>query len=256
MSLNAKIVDKILITENLFILKVKPDTEIPDFLPGQYIALGVPGDYQWPERLGEEENPPKDDKIIKRSYSIGSAPNQKDFYEFYVAVVNDGVLSPRLSLLEKEERLFIGRKPIGAFNLDGVPDASNVYFVSTGTGIAPFISMLREGRVLSKMNKVTLINGVRYKQDFAYDEELENLEKEYSHFKYLKTVSRPDDTWEGRKGYVQEFFDEIEVNPKTDHIMLCGNPAMIEDLEVRFAEAGFKEHKKRDPGNLHLEKYW
>ena len=254
---NASVVAKEKITDSLFILKVKPDVEIPDFLPGQYIALGLPGSAPRAANCLEVEGADPE-KLIKRSYSIGSPATEKGYYEFYIAVVPEGILSPRLVCLKEGDRLFIGRKPVGTFHLAEVPDGADLVFVSTGTGIAPYTAMLRMPDAFAKFSSITLIHGVRYETDFAYQDELKTLAQTEARFSYLTTVSRAGESWEGNRGYVQTFFDsgELALNTESQHIFLCGNPAMIEDLEVKLTECGFKVHSRRDPGNLHLEKYW
>ena len=82
------------------------------------------------------------------------------------------------------------------------------------------------------------------------------LEKEHDNFHYFATVSRED--WDGPRGYVQKFFEDgtLKVNPEVDHVFICGNPSMIDDLQKYLEGCGFTEHSRRNPGNLHLEKYW
>ncbi len=240
---NATLLSRSDISEGLFIIRVKPDFPIPDFIPGQYVALG----------LLTEEN-----KLIKRAYSIASSPDQKDRLEFYIARVDGGALTPRLDKLQSGDRLYVSPKITGTFTLQGVPAGSHVVFISTGTGIAPYISMLRTANVWQHNWKFILIHGVRYEQDLAYKDELEKLAKESDLFHYYCTVSRASEAWQGERGYVGKFLKDgvVQVTPESNHLFLCGNPAMIDELSVFLTQRGFKEHKKRSPGNLHLEKYW
>ncbi|RMD45297.1 MAG: ferredoxin--NADP reductase [Aquificota bacterium] len=257
--LNSQVLDIEFITDNLFTLKVQPDFAIPDFLPGQYVALGLPPEapkVSWAEQ-GDKETI-KEGRLIRRTYSIASPPSNKEYLEFFIAVVKDGVLSPRLAALKKGDKLFTMPKTAGAFTLEGVNNAEKIFLFATGTGIAPYMSMLRDKTIFNLANSVYLIYGVRYETDFCYDQELEKLKQSEPKFNYLKTVSRPSTNWKGRKGYVQDYINDgtLNINPKTDHIFLCGNPNMVEDVSSRLLKQGFKVHKKREHGNLHLEAYW
>jgi len=256
--LNAKLVERIDITDNLSIFKVLPDSGVPNFTPGQYVALGLYGSAPRKEGLPLEDTPPPAEKIIKRAYSIGSSPEDKNSLEFYIAIVPDGALTSRIALLNPGERLYIAPRITGTFTLNEAPEGSNLVFVATGTGIAPYISMLRYPATWEKFNNITLIHGVRFSSDFAYSEELQFLEKSSKIFHYYPIVSRDSKGWTGKRGYVQSLLQDgtIKLNPLQDHLFVCGNPAMIQDLEELLTANGYKTHKRREPGNLHIEKYW
>ena len=255
---NATVIAKEKITDNLIIYRVKPDVDIPDFTPGQYVALGMMPDAQRPADFPPEATPQKEGRIIRRTYSIASTPMDKDAFEFYLAIVPDGSLSARICCLEEGDRIYCAPKVTGKFTLDPIPDQANLVMIATGTGVAPFLSMLRTKSTWDKLEKITLIYGIRYTDDIAYLDELDQYQKDFPQFNYLLTVSRADSAWTGDTGYVQNYItsDKVNLNPETDHIMLCGNPAMIEDLQKILAEKGFTEHTRKQAGNLHLEKYW
>lgn len=256
--LNATLVKRIEITPELLILGVKPDGGVPSFLPGQYVALGLPGSAPRPADFPPEAEPPAPDKIIKRAYSIGSSPAHREYYEFYVAVVREGALTSRLVMLKEGDRLFAAPKVVGTFTAQDVPTDHNLILVSTGTGLAPYISMVRSPELWTPQRRITIIHGVRYPSDLAYREELLDLARTNVRFTYLPIVSRADDSWGGSRGHVQRFFleNEVTLNPSVDHVFLCGNPAMIEACQQLLEERGFIEHSRKRPGNLHLEKYW
>lgn len=256
--LNSTLVGRIEVTPDLLILQVKPDAGVPDFLPGQYVALGLPGSAGRVAGSKDEAEAPASDKIIKRAYSIGSSPTQKDYLEFYVAVVPDGSLTPRLAALQPGERLFSQPKVTGTFTLDGVSSDRNLVLVSTGTGLAPFMSMVRTPATWSDGRRISVIHGVRYPSDFAYADELASYTGGGRSFEYLPIASRAGDDFTGRKGRIQKLFEdgEISPDPSRDSVFLCGNPAMIEDMEKHLTERGFTVHSKKSPGNLHVEKYW
>ena len=255
--LNATVVKRVNITDSLFIMGVKPDFEVPNFLPGQYVALGLPASAL---RMGGylDENEAVSDKILKRTYSIGSSPDQRDLIEFYVAVVPTGILTPRLQLLKEGDRVYIAPKVTGKFTIEGLSEDKNLILISTGTGIAPYISMIRTENIWTANRKITLLHGVRYTADLAYAEELKNLQNKNSNFSYYTTVSRAEESYTGEKGYVQKYLKDevVKLNPEKDHVFLCGNPAMIDELESYLCQNSYTVHSSKTPGNLHLEKYW
>lgn len=256
--LNSTVVGRFDVTPELMILRVKPDGGVPEFIPGQYVALGLLGSTPRLPGAAPEIEIPAPDKVIKRAYSIGSSPEQRDFLEFYIAIVPTGLLTSRLATIHEGDRIFCQPKVTGTFTLDGVPEDKNLVFVSTGTGLAPFMSMVRTSSTWRAPRKITIVHGVRYPQDFAYAGELQSLVSSNRHFSYLPIASRAPEAWSGNKGRVQKLFDEghVELNPVSDHVFLCGNPAMIEELELSLTRTGFAVHSKKSPGNLHVEKYW
>ncbi len=252
---NATLVDRIDITPDLVQFRILPDAGVPNFTPGQYVALGL-----LPEVDGDAEESPKP-KLVKRAYSIGSSPEEREFLEFYVAIVQGGALTSQLMKLEPGGRLFCAAKVTGHFVLNDVPADKNLVLVGTGTGIAPYISMLRTPSTWTDGRQISIIHGVRYNQDLAYREELEGLadrSEEVQTFSYYAAVSREDPPGGHRKGYVQHLFQDqvVELDVERDHVFLCGNPAMITDVVEMLTEQGFKEHSRKSPGNLHFEKYW
>lgn len=248
-SLNAEISFKDELSPGLFRIRIRPDTGVPEFQAGQYVALGA---MVATESSGEEE------KLIKRSYSIASPPSDREALEFYIVKVDDGALTPTLLSLPVGARVHIGRRAVGTFVLPELNADSSLFFVSTGTGIAPFISMLLEQDLVRSGREIHLLHGVRFSCELGYRELLEQLSHESVRFHYLPIVSRDDAAWSGPRGYVQSFFKDKRCCPdeKKDHIFLCGNPAMIEELERGFLGQGFVLKERKTPGNLHCEKYW
>jgi ferredoxin--NADP+ reductase len=260
---NATLAKKIEITPDLLIVGVRPDSGVPTFLPGQYLALGLLGSE--PRPVGapplREETPA--DKIIKRAYSIGSSPDQREILEFYIAVVRDGSFTSRLANLQEGARLFAAPKVVGTFTINEVPADHNLVLVATGTGLAPYISMLRTPSTWTPGRNITVIHGVRYPADLGYSEELQAFERTKKGFRYLPVVSRGGDSWGGLKGYAQHLFrpeglagEQVKLDTSKDHVFLCGNPGMVEEAEAMLVHSGFKVHAKKEPGNLHVEKYW
>jgi ferredoxin--NADP+ reductase len=256
--LNSTLIQRIEVTPDLLILRVKPDAGVPEFKPGQYVALGLPGEAARYPGAMPEAAPQAPDKLIKRAYSIGSSPTQREFLEFYIAVVPDGSLTARLAALKEGDRLFAQPKVTGTFTLEGLAPERNLVLVSTGTGLAPFMSMVRTEAVWTGARRITVVHGVRYPSDFAYADELSSYQQSGRGLVYLPIASRAGDEYQGRKGRIQRLFEDQVVipDPAVDSVFLCGNPAMIEDLERYLTERGFVLHSKKTPGNLHVEKYW
>jgi ferredoxin/flavodoxin---NADP+ reductase len=262
--LNATLLRRDEITKGLFVIDVKPDAPLFDFEAGQYTTLGLPGSAARLEGTLPEKTPTPPDKIIKRAYSIASAPSRRDALELYINIVDDGVFTPRLFALPIGGRLWMIHRATGNFTLDGVADDHDVVLVSTGTGLAPFMSMLRGPLQCSPTRRVVLIHGVRHHQDLGYREELEAMARRCETFHYLPSVTRPTEAWTGRKGRVQQLFTSGEVegalgrpiDPQRTHVFLCGNPEMITSMESTLIGQGFAVHKRHAPGRLHIESYW
>lgn len=256
--LNATISARQNLTDSLFILKVKPDKPSAPFEAGQYVALGLPASYPRDPRFGANSVELNAEKLVKRAYSLASAPEHPEELEFCIVVVPEGVFTPRLTVLKPGDRIFVAPKIVGHFTLREVPGQKNLIFISTGTGIAPFLSMLRSKDFWSTYSAVTIIHGVRQSKELCYRQELEGFVRQHPGMRYLPTVSRPDPAWQGQTGYVQGFIERSQVlfNPESDHIFVCGNPAMITEVRELAEARGFQQHSKKSPGNLHIEEYW
>ena len=257
--LNATLIRRIDVTPELAIFHVAPDAGVPEFLPGQYLALGLPGSAARAAYFPPEIAAHPADKLIKRAYSLGSPPSERNFFEFYIAILPQGALTARLANLKEGDRLFAAPKVTGTFTLKEVPAQRNLIFVATGTGIAPFVSMLRHQATWNSARTITLLHGVRFARDLAYRQELQEFERKYPQFRYMAFVSREKLPADARHGYVQGAFTVggLQPDPSTDHIFLCGNPAMCDAMVELAATRGYSEHSRRNPqGSLHLERYW
>lgn len=257
--LNATLIKRIDITPELVVFRVQPDAGVSPFEAGQYVALGLPGSAPRPASFPAEESPPDPTKLIKRAYSVGSPPSNRDYLEFYIAIVPDGILTSRLAMLHEGDRLFCGPKVTGHFTLAPIPSTAHLIFVATGTGLAPFTSMMGLDETWAPGRTITLLHGVRHLEDLGYRDELEHLVEERGRaFTYVPFVSRATPPPAGMQGHVTRFFEErpVPYAPETHHVLLCGNPAMIDSVERVLVGQGFTVHSKKQPGNLHFEKYW
>lgn len=247
--LNGELIYREDLSRELIIIRVKPDAGVADFLPGQYLAIGLPGSADRVDWANPEAEAPAPDKIIKRAYSVASPPSEKGYYEFYISLLADGLFTSRLAALKVGDRLFVAPKVTGTFTLTDVPKDKSLILVSTGTGLAPYISMIKDP--VTKDRDITIVHGVRKLSDLAYQDEI----KKFSNVKYQPFVSREDNVpaW-CNKGRVSTYF--FDLTPELGHVFMCGNPSMIEEGEKVLCSRGFIVHSRKTPGNLHVEKYW
>jgi len=266
--LNTVVAQRVEVTPYTIILRLAPiDGEIPEFTPGQFAVLGLPGSAPRCRLSDAEEKTPEPDKLIKRAYSIASSSVEREYVEFYVTLVRSGALTPRLFALEVGDRLWMGPKFTGMFTLDNLPGDVNVVMVSTGTGLAPYMSMIRTRLACSDARRYAVIHGARHSWDLGYRSELITMGRICENFSYLPIVSRPNEepvAWGGAVGHVQDLWSGgaieeawgVRPAPDNTHVLLCGNPGMIEQMVGTLASEGFREHTKDAPGEVHLERYW
>ena len=255
------------VAPDLIILQVAAKGwDLPDFRSGQYAVLGLPGSV--PRCPTADPEPPQDpNRMIRRAYSIASSSLARHYLEFYVVLVRSGELTPRLFSLRVGDPVWLGRKITGMFTLDQVPAEQNVVLVATGTGLAPYMSMIRTVLTTSCPRRFAIIHGARHSWDLGYQAELMSLAHVCPQFAYVPIVSRPGDEpipWRGATGYCQDAWKGRVVGglwgfhpePANTHVFLCGNPAMIEQMGGILAAEGFREHSRKSPGQVHVEKYW
>lgn len=266
--LNASVLKYIEVAPGLIILQVEPDRwDIPPFEPGQYAVIGLPGSAPRAALSDPEEPTPPPDKLIKRPYSIASSSLEKKYLELYITLIRSGSLTPRIFALKAGDRLFMSEKIKGMFTLKDVPKEANLVMVATGTGVAPYMSMIRTELMENPERRFALFHGARHSWDLGYRAELATLDYYHKNFAYIPVVSRPGDEkegWTGAGGYVQEQWGKgalerswgFKPTPADTHVFLCGAPAMLEAMVQTLANEGFKEHKKKEPGQVHLERFW
>jgi ferredoxin--NADP+ reductase len=205
------------------------------------------------------------ERMIRRAYSIASESRSDEYVEFYLTVVMSGELTPRLFNLKLRDRLYIGPKAVGVFTLDKAP-GKHILMIGTGTGLAPYMSMLRSELVCNGPRQFVVVHGARFSWDLGYRTELTGLARHCANFHYLPVITRPqeDITWRGRSGYLQnviasgvvEEVTGLELTPDNFDIFLCGNPGMIETVIELARGRGFIQDKGHEIGTLHTEEYW
>ena len=267
-TLNAVLVDTVEVSPGLFIMRVVPDGwELGDFIPGQFAVLGLPASARRCAISDTEEETLDADRLIKRAYSIASSSVYKEFLEFYVALVPSGSLTPRLFALEPGDRLWLGKKVSGMFTLEQAPEDKHLVLIATGTGLAPYMSMMRSQLTCGGARRFSVLHGARHSWDLGYRSELMTLNRMCSNFTYVPSISRPDEepaAWGGLTGHIQQIWKQAPLEelfghhpgPDETDIFVCGNPDMIESMLEILKEEGFEEHSKSKPGQIHVEKYW
>jgi ferredoxin--NADP+ reductase len=263
---NATLLSREDVAPGLAILRVRPDAPLAEFVPGQYATLGLFGSAPRAPGAAPEDPPPVAGALIRRPFSIASAAGEREAIELYAVLVPGGALTPRLFALAPGDRLYLRGRAAGRFTLDGVPEASDAVLVATGTGLAPYMSMVRTHHGDGGPRRYAVVHGVRVSRDLGYGEELRALERASGRLLYLPTVSRPadDPAWRGRTGRVQTLFEDgvLEarlgrvLDPARDHVFLCGHPEMIASMQALLLARGFTADAPRSPGSVHIESYW
>ncbi len=208
-----------------------------------------------------------DGKPLLRAYSIAS-PNYEDQLEFLSVKVPEGPLTSRLQHLKVGDTVYVGRKPTGTLLLGSVLPGRNLYLLSTGTGLAPFMSLIRDPELYDKFDRVALVHGCRYASELAYAEYIaEHLPKheligELVHEKllYYPTVTRESFRNEGRittlmqSGRLYEDLGLPLLDPALDRAMICGSQEMLDDLKLQLLASGMVEGHNNQAGAFVYEK--
>lgn len=206
-------------------------------------------------------------KPLLRAYSIASA-NYEDHLEFFSIKVEHGPLTSRLQHIKVGDTIIVGRKPTGTLVSDYLLPGRRLYMLSTGTGLAPFMSIVRDPEIYEKFDQLVLVHGVRQVDELAYHDLLvEHLpnhellgELVTSKLRYYPTVTRETYRNTGRISDLIEngkLFDDLEVppfDPSADRIMICGNSEMLRDLKQILEARGFKEGNTSTPGDFVIER--
>jgi ferredoxin--NADP+ reductase len=232
-------------TDRLYSLQV--DAEIGSFEPGQWTKLALPV-------AGE---------FVARPYSFVNAPKERP-HEFYYNTVLEGHLSPRLARLEAMDVVFLAPAASGLFTLAEVPDAEAIWLIATGTGLGPYLSMLRSEALWQRFPKVVLVHAVRHAADLAYRDVIETVTARHrDRFRAVTFVSREKHAGALPGRIPEAIADErleraagVPLAPETSQVMLCGNPDMVMDATDALKARGLKRHRHRDPGHVAVEPYW
>ena len=204
---------------------------------------------------------------LTRAYSIASA-NYEEHLEFFSIKVQNGPLTSRLQHLQVGDTIVVGKKPTGTLLIDYLLPAKRLYMISTGTGLAPFLSLIRDPETYEKFEEVVLVHGVREVKELAYHDYItqELPQHEFlgemvsKQLKYYPTVTREPFKHQGRvttiieNGQLARDLGLPALNPAEDRVMICGSPEMLRDLKHMMEERGFNEGNTTKPGDFVIER--
>jgi ferredoxin--NADP+ reductase len=208
-----------------------------------------------------------DGKPLLRAYSIVSA-NYEEHLEFLSIKVPDGPLTSRLQHIQTGDTIIVGRKPTGTLLIDYLLPGKRLYLLGTGTGLAPFMSIVRDPETYEKFSEVVLVHGVRQVAELAYRDFLvdELPRHEFlgdmvsAQLRYYPTVTRESYAHSGRitdlieSGRLFADLDVPALDPAHDRVMICGSPAMLRDLRQMLTERAFREGNTTTPGDFVIER--
>jgi ferredoxin--NADP+ reductase len=209
-----------------------------------------------------------DGRPLMRAYSIASA-NWEEHLEFFSIKVPDGPLTSRLQHLKPGDALTVSRKPTGTLVLNDLKPGKHLYLLGTGTGLAPFMSIIRDPETYERFDKIVLAHGVRQVDDLAYADYLQHELPQHEYLGELvreKLIYYPSVTREAFRnrgritdaivdGLMSDTIGLPPLDPATDRVMLCGSPAMLDDLAALLDGRGFQASPRtREPGDYVIER--
>lgn len=223
------------------------EAEIAPWQAGQFVKIGlnVEGD------------------IVGRPYSLVNPPSSP-LLEIYYISVPEGVLTPRLIHLRPGDDILVSPRANGFMVLDEIPQAQTLWLLATGTGVGPFLAMLEDAPIWERYESVVLVYAVRTLEEMCYRERIAEVAAENpGQFVFVPFISREkcDFALPGRipqaiESGVLEARAGRTLNAETSQVVLCGNPAMVEDVMAVLTQRGMKKHRRRDPGHITSETYW
>lgn len=223
------------------------------FVAGQYARLGLPGEHD----------------VIWRAYSMVSAPDEESL-EFYGILVPGGRFTELVKELKPGAGILIEKQPYGFMTVDRFEDGEELWMLATGTGIGPFISILRDSHVWQKFRKLILVHCVRHANEFSYQEQLSTLAQHPpvatpAQLRLIRTATREaardPSRLNGRltsllaNGELEQEAG-IALTVESSRVMLCGNPDMIEDTRRILHHRGMRPCRRVLPGQFVTENYW
>jgi ferredoxin--NADP+ reductase len=231
-------------TARLFSLKVEADIS---FEAGQFAKLAL-------EVAGE---------MLARPYSFVNAPGERP-HEFYYVTLPDGPLTQRLCKLEAGDRIYLAPRPAGFLALSEVPEGENLWLMSTGTGLGPFLSILKTEAPWRRFKRVVLVHAVRLAEELTHRDSIGQLLHEHpEQMRAVSFVSRetapgalPGRIPAAIEGGRLEAAAGVALSAAGSQVMICGNPDMVIDASAALARRGMKKHRRRDPGQITVENYW
>ncbi len=239
--------------EHLFSFRISRPASFR-FRSGEFVMIGLKGD---------------NGKPLLRAYSVAS-PSWDEELEFLSIKVQDGPLTSRLQLIEPGDQIYLGRKPTGTLVTDALLPGKRLFMLSTGTGLAPFLSLSRDPDVYEFYEQVVAVHSVRRVSDLAFRDELSTklaedplvAEQAATQFHYVPTVTR--EPFDGNTARIDKLVESgtlfegvpgaAKFDPETDRIMMCGSMEMIKQFAAWFEENGFTEGSNAAPGQFVIER--
>ena len=242
--LNAEITEKREWTDDLLSLRFR--APLGPFKAGQFVRVAM-------EIAGE---------LVARPYSLVNSPEESEL-EIFFNIVPDGPLTPALAALNAGDVIKVTDKPYGFLTVEELPDTRHLWMLATGTGVGPFLSILKAGKAWPKFDKVVLVYSVRTARELAYRDLLTDISKQYqSQLSFVPVITRePIDGAINQRITAALETGELEqkagirLNAEDSHVMMCGNSAMIADVTELLKIRNMRKHLRREPGHITTEKY-
>ena len=222
------------------------DADLNGYEAGQFVRIG----------LADGDN------VLARPYSLVNTP-QEQYLEVYFNIVEQGPLSPRLFALKPGDGILVADNPSGFLTVSQIPDCKHLWMVATGTGIGPFLAILKSDPVWWRFEKTVLCYSVSYAEELAYQHTIRKIMADHrDQFIYVPVVTREthgdmlnrritalmqDGSLESRTG--------IMINAHDSHVMMCGSSNMITDVSAELAAREMQRHLRRAPGHFTTERY-
>ena len=242
--LSGKVIEKTQWNDRLFSLRIEADLQ--GFMSGQFVRVAL-------DLNGER---------VARPYSLVNKPDD-DFLEIYFNIVPEGPLSSKLAGLQVNDEIFVTDKANGFLTVEEVPECKHLWLLATGTGVGPFLSILKNKKIWQRFEKVVLGYSVRDISELSYQKQIDEIQNLHGdQFLFVPFITREkvegamnqripqclvDGSFEKRTG--------ITINEKDSHIMMCGNSAMIADVMELLTSRNMRKHLRREPGHITTEKY-
>ena len=242
--IEGKVVDNRRLNDYLTSLII--DAPFTPFEAGQFVRVGIADN----------------DDVLARPYSLVNTPEEPHL-EVYFNIVEEGPLSPRLFALMPGDDVFVSSNPSGFLTVSELPECRHLWMIATGTGIGPFLSILKSEAVWKRFEKVVLCYSVSLAAELAYQDVIQQvLAGHADQFVYVPIVTREahagalgarittlmqDGTLEKHTG--------LWITPEESHVMMCGSSEMITDVSEALVSRGMQKHRRREPGHFTTEKY-